>query len=104
ARVASLRTVDWQSLGINFVLVFSPNTFRGAPHTSIATLTYPNGGSAGEETALVNALADRFPAITAVRIREALESIGALVANLVTAVRGASFLSILSAILVLGGA
>ena len=34
-----MRTVDWQSLGINFVLVFSPNAFKGAPHTHIATLT-----------------------------------------------------------------
>ena len=41
ATIANLRTVDWQSLGINFVMVFSPGTFRGAPHTHIATLTYP---------------------------------------------------------------
>ena len=39
ATIANLRTVDWQSLGINFVLVFSPNAFAGAPHTHIATLT-----------------------------------------------------------------
>ena len=32
-RVANLRTLDWQSLGINFVMVFSPTSFRGAPHT-----------------------------------------------------------------------
>ena len=47
ARIANLRTVDWQSLGINFVLVFSPDAFRGAPHTHIATLTYPGGGTPG---------------------------------------------------------
>jgi putative ABC transport system permease protein len=28
-RVANLRTLDWQSLGINFVMVFSPLTFAG---------------------------------------------------------------------------
>ena len=28
ARIANLRSVDWQTLGINFVLVYSPNTFR----------------------------------------------------------------------------
>ena len=38
ATIANLRTVDWQSLGINFVLVFSPNAFAGAPHTHIATV------------------------------------------------------------------
>ena len=45
AQVANLRSVDWQSLGINFVLVFSPGAFAGAPHTHIATLTLPGGGS-----------------------------------------------------------
>src|SRR5262249_61317874 len=33
ATIANLRAVDWQSLGINFVMVFSPNTSRGAPHS-----------------------------------------------------------------------
>ena len=33
-RIANMRTVDWQSLGINFVMVFSPNAFAGAPHTA----------------------------------------------------------------------
>ena len=61
ARIANLRSVDWQSLGINFVLVFSPQRFRGAPHTDIATLTYPGGGTAAEETALLKAVADAFP-------------------------------------------
>ena len=45
ARIANLRAVDWESLGINFVLVFSPGTFSGAPHTDIATLTFADGGS-----------------------------------------------------------
>ncbi len=51
ARIANLRVVDWQNLGINFVLVFSPNTFAGAPHTDIATLTFADGGTGPEETA-----------------------------------------------------
>jgi len=29
ARIGNLRNCDWQSLGINFVLVFSPNAFKG---------------------------------------------------------------------------
>jgi putative ABC transport system permease protein len=104
AEIANLRFVDWQSLGINFVLVFSPNAFRGAPHTSIATLTYANGGDEAQEVALVRALATALPNVTAVRVREALETVAALVGNLIAAVRSASLLSILSAVLVLGGA
>src|SRR4029079_11781229 len=74
ARIANLRTVDWQSLGINFVMVFSPGAFRAAPHTHIATLTYPNGTDATQETALVKALADAFPTVTAVRVKDALDA------------------------------
>ena len=104
ATVANLRTVDWQSLGINFVMVFSPATFRAAPHTHIATLTYPGGGTSEEEAGLLKAMADAFPAVTTVRVREALNSIGHIVTNLALAIRGASVLTLLVAVLVLGGA
>jgi putative ABC transport system permease protein len=53
ARIANMRTIDWQGLGINFVLVFSPNAFKGAPHTHIATLTeaHPDSTADGDECA-----------------------------------------------------
>ena len=60
ARIANLRTVDLENLGINFVLVFSPGIFDGAPHTDIATLTFADGGTTAEDTALIKALADAF--------------------------------------------
>jgi putative ABC transport system permease protein len=104
ARIANLRAVDWQSLGINFVLVFSPGAFAGAPHTDIATLTFADGGSSAEETALIKALADSFPTISAVRVKDALDAVDHLVGNLVLGLRGASSITLLAAALVLGGA
>jgi putative ABC transport system permease protein len=103
AKIGNMRTVDWQGLGINFVLVFSPNAFRGAPHTHIATLTeaHPDAGS---EAGIVKSVANAFPTVTSVRVREALETIGAVVTNLVLAIRGASAITLISALLVLGGA
>ena len=103
-RIANLRAVDWQSLGINFVLVFSPGAFAGAPHTDLATLTFADGGTTAEETALVKALADAFPTVSAVRVKDALDAIDALVGNLLLALRGASSVTLLAAALVLGGA
>ncbi|HYW63675.1 MAG TPA: FtsX-like permease family protein, partial [Bradyrhizobium sp.] len=103
ATIGNMRTVDWQSLGINFVLVFSPNAFRGAPHTHIATLTEPHPGPAGDAR-IIRSVADTFPSVTSVRVREALETIGTVVTNLVLAIRGASAVTLISAILVLGGA
>jgi putative ABC transport system permease protein len=103
ATIGNLRTVDWQSLGINFVLVFSPNAFKGAPHTHIATLTETVPNPAGDAR-IVKAVADAFPMVTSVRVREALEAIGTVITNLVLAIRGASAVTLVSSILVLGGA
>ena len=103
ARISNLRKVDWQGLGINFVLVFSPNTFKGAPHTHIATLTEP-GADATREGRIVKEVAKAYPMVTSVRVREVLETISAVVSNLALAIRGASAVTLISAILVLGGA
>src|SRR4051794_32547401 len=104
ARIANLRTLDWQSLGINFVLVYSPATFRGAPHTDLATLTYPRGSTVADEVALLKAVAQEFPGVTTVRVKDALEAVGDVVSKLVLAIRGASLITIVAATLVLGGA
>jgi putative ABC transport system permease protein len=104
ARIANLRAVDWENLGINFVLVFSPGTFSGAPHSDIATLTFADGGTTAEETALIKALAETFPNVTALRVKDALDTIDALVGNLILALRGASSITLVAAALVLGGA
>lgn len=104
ATIANLRDVEWERLAINFVMVFSPNTFAGAPHTSLATLTLPEGGDVARERSLGRAVATEFPAITAVRVKEALTQIGEIVGNLLIAIRGASLVALLSSVLVLAGA
>ncbi len=104
ATIANLRTVEWESLGINFVMLFSPNTFRGAPHTILATLSYPDGGNQKAEIELQRAVANEFPAITTVRVKEALDAINTLVADLAVAVRSASSVTLIASILVLAGA
>ncbi|MDE2332696.1 MAG: FtsX-like permease family protein [Bradyrhizobium sp.] len=103
ATIGNMRTVDWQSLGINFVLVFSPNAFKGAPHSHVATLTETHPDPSGD-VRIIKSVADAFPMVTSVRVREALETIGTVVTNLVLAIRGASAVTLISAILVLGGA
>ncbi|MBI5264314.1 MAG: FtsX-like permease family protein [Bradyrhizobium sp.] len=103
ARIGNLRNIDWQGLGINFVLVFSPNAFKGAPHTHVATLT-ENHSDAAEDARIIKHVADAYPMVTSVRVREVMETVGSVVTNLATAIRGASAVTLISAILVLGGA
>ncbi|HEY6832281.1 MAG TPA: FtsX-like permease family protein, partial [Pseudolabrys sp.] len=104
AKIANMRIVDWQSLSINFVMVFTPNAFVGAPHMRLATLAYPDGGTAAQEGSMIRAVADTFPMVTSVQVKDALEAIGALIGNLLLAIRGASAITLLAAALVLGGA
>ena len=104
ARVANTRKVNWRTFGLNFVLVFSPNTFAGAPHSDLATLTFPKGGDAPREIALLRAAAKAFPTVTSVRVKDALDAVSLVVGQLAVAVRGASSVALIASILVLGGA
>jgi putative ABC transport system permease protein len=103
ATISNLRAVDWQSLGINFALVFTPKTFAGAPHTHLATLSEPHPNAA-DDARIIKAIAGQFPMVTSVRVREALQTVGTVVENLVLAIRGASAVTLIAAMLVLGGA
>jgi putative ABC transport system permease protein len=47
---------------------------------------------------------DNFPGVTAIRVKEALDAVGAIVTNLVLGVRAASSVTLIAAVLVLGGA
>ncbi len=104
ARIANLRKVEWQSLGINFVLVFSPNTFAGAPYSNLATLTFPTRSSDAQEIAILRSAAKMYPNVSSIRVKEALETIDKIVSQLALAVRGASGIAVLASIIVLGGA
>ena len=103
-KVANIRKVNWRKLGINFVLVFSPNSFKGAPYNDLATLTFPAGGGDAREMSLLRETAAAFPAIAALRVKDALDAASALVAKLAVAIRGASSVALVASILVLGGA
>src|SRR3546814_17696437 len=67
ATIASLREVDWTSLAINFVMVFSPGLLEGAPQTQLATVRVPPE----DEIALQRAVTDRFANVPATRRQDA---------------------------------
>ncbi len=100
AKISSLREVEWESLGINFVMVFSPNALKAAPHTHLATIVMEESG----ESALLNSITKTFPTITAVRVRDALDAISDLLGKLLLAVRGSNVITLLVGMLVLAGA
>jgi putative ABC transport system permease protein len=100
AKIANLRRVNWRSLGINFVMVFSPNTLEAAPHSDIVTVEMKGG----DEGKLLNVMAAAYPSVTAVRVKDALNTVSELLNKMLAAVRGANIITLLTGILVLAGA
>lgn len=104
ARVANLRSVDWESLSINFVMVFSPNALESAPHNFLATLTLPHDAGAAREARVIQEVAESFPSSSAMRVRDALDTIRDISEKVMVAVRAAGALTLVMGALVLAGA
>jgi putative ABC transport system permease protein len=104
AKVASLREIDWESLAINFVMVFSPNTLANAPHRVLTTLELPKGTDKAKEARLVQALADRFPLVTAINVGDVVDAARDLLAKVMAAIRLTAGAILLIGALVLAGA
>ncbi len=108
AKIANFRTIEWENLSINFIMVFSPNTFAGAPHAWLATLSMPapkspDAGNAAEKR-VINGITNAFPAVTTVRVKEALDAVNGLIAQLALAIRVAAGVALVASVLVLAGA
>ncbi len=104
AKIANLRKVNWRTLGINFVMVFSSSSFAGAPRMELATVTFEGPSTQQAEMGLMRDVARAFPAITSVRVKDALDAVNQFVAQLALATRGASGIALLASVLVLAGA
>ena len=100
ATLHNLRRVNWRSMGINFVMVFSANTLKAAPHSHVVTIEMKNG----DEAKFLNTMATAFPSTTAVRVKDALATVSNLLGKMLAAVRGANALTLLTGVLVLAGA
>jgi putative ABC transport system permease protein len=104
ARVANLREVKWESLAINFVMVFSPNTLRDAPHNLLVTISLPPGTPLATEAQTIRALGRAYPSVTAIRVKDVLDAFNSMFAKVMTAVRVAGGVTLLAGALVLAGA
>jgi len=100
ATIANLREIDWQDLGMNFTVIFAPGTLERAPHTFIATVR----AAPGAEAAVMAAVTGRLGNVSAVRVKDALDTIGRLLQRLGGAVRATGAITILAGLLVLAGA
>lgn len=98
--IASLRRIDWQAIPFDFAIILSPGALAGAPVTHVAAVF----ADAGREDAVESAVAERFVNITAVRVRDALDAVNAIITAIGDGVRAAGSITVLAGLFVLGGA
>ena len=104
ARVANLRKVEWRTLAINFVMVFTPATFKGAPYSDLYTVAYDAPDPDAVDAKISRDVAKRFQNVAAIRVKDALETVDKIADQLALASRAAASLAIATALLALGSA
>jgi Predicted ABC-type transport system involved in lysophospholipase L1 biosynthesis, permease component len=101
AKVAALRRIEWDTMGFNFVLVFSPNALADAPHNLAATIEVPTGTDTAR---LLPTLAQAFPSSSVVETGSLLRDARGLLDQMATAILAAASVAVLAGLAVLLGA
>ncbi|MEQ1499182.1 MAG: FtsX-like permease family protein [Novosphingobium sp.] len=101
ATIASFRRIDWDSMGFNYVLVFSPNAIEDAPHNLAATINLPKGTEHGN---LLRALVRAFPSSSVIEVGGVLTQARDLLSQVSLAILAAASVAVLAGIAVLLGA
>ncbi|MEZ5742395.1 MAG: FtsX-like permease family protein [Sphingomonadaceae bacterium] len=101
ARIASFRRVEWEDLGFNHVLVFSPNALRDAPHNLAATIDIPKGA---EDDGLLGRLVRAFPSSSVIETGGLLREARGLLSQMSVAILAAASVTVLAGLAVLFGA
>jgi putative ABC transport system permease protein len=100
ARIASLRQVNWRSLGFNYILVFSPNSLAAAPHTVAGTISIDGPPPPG----LTRAVLGSFPSVSLIDVGELIGRIQTMLQQMAAAILMAASITVLAGIAVLVGA
>ncbi|MBI1404129.1 MAG: FtsX-like permease family protein [Porphyrobacter sp.] len=104
ARIANLREIDWESLGFNFVLVFSRNAISDAPHNLAATIDLPQGADPAARGRLLRALVREFPSSSVIEVGGILVEARKLLEQVSLATLAAAAVTVLAGLAVLMGA
>ena len=99
-KVTSLRTVNWQTFGINFFLVVEPGVLESAPQQRLAVARLPRGG----EQRVQDQLAASYPNVTFLRIREILEKVLKVLRRISLGIRFLGGFTVVAGIAILAGA
>ena len=100
AEIVNIREVEWESFSINFVFVLSPGVLEAAPHSWMAT-TYATDDAAATE--VERNVASEFANISAISVREAVDTAQRVIGLLGAAVQLTAAVTLVAGLAVLAG-
>ncbi len=101
ATVTSLRRIDWESMGFNFVFILSPPVLADAPHNLSATVDLPQGAPTAP---LLQGLVRTFPSSSVIEVGAVMRQARTLLEQVGLATLAAAGVTVLAGIAVLLGA
>jgi putative ABC transport system permease protein len=104
ARVASLREIDWESMGFNFILVFSRNAISDAPHNLVASIDLPENADTAARGRLLRGLVKELPSSSVIEVGGILVEARKLLQQVSLATLAAAAVTVLAGLAVLMGA
>jgi putative ABC transport system permease protein len=100
AEISNIRRVDWESFSINFVFVLSPGLLDAAPHSWMASTRVSDDATA---IRVDRNVAAEFNNISAISVREAVETAQRVIGLLGAAVQMTALVTLVAGIAVLAG-
>lgn len=100
ATITSFRNVDFRNAGMGFILSMNPSALQGAPHSFISTVYAEEEA----EARILRDLANAFPNITAIRVRDAIDQASGILTNIAAATAYGAGVTLFTGLLVLIGA
>ena len=99
--IASLRRIDWESMGFNYVFVLSPNALENTPHNLAATVELAEGTPTGP---LLQALVRELPSTSVIEVGGVLQQARTILEQVGLATLAAASVAVLAGLAVLLGA
>ena len=98
--ITNFQTVDYSGAALGFILTMNPSAIAAAPHTYISTVY----AEPEAEADILRDLAQAYPNITAVRVRDAIDRVAEVLSGLAAAISYGALATLVTGFVVLIGA
>lgn len=101
--IASLRTINWENMGFNYIMALNPSALDNAPHSLTASISLPDRAAGSGASEISRDLLAAFPMISLIEVGDIITQVSAVLDQMASAIFIAASVTILAGIAVLIG-